>query len=64
LIAQHGIADLPFQRACATAIEESIARGEAPLAQLAFLVDRIRYFAGKPQIYGTQFYGMGMKMAK
>jgi hypothetical protein len=56
LIAQHAIGDPPFQRACATAIEESIRKGEAPLAQLAFLVDRIRYFEGKPQVYGTQFH--------
>jgi hypothetical protein len=56
LIAQHAIGDPSFQRACATAIEESIAKGQAPLAQLAFLVDRIRYFEGKPQIYGTQFH--------
>ncbi|HXW57172.1 MAG TPA: DUF6624 domain-containing protein [Candidatus Cybelea sp.] len=55
LIAQHAVSDPPFQRACAIAIEHSIAAGEAPLAQLAYLVDRIRYFEGKPQIYGTQF---------
>jgi hypothetical protein len=55
LIAQHAIGDPAFQRACATAIEESVAKSEAPLAQLAFLVDRIRFFEGRPQIYGTQF---------
>jgi hypothetical protein len=55
-IAQHAISDPPFQRACAAAILESVEKGEAPLAQFAFLVDRIRYFEGRPQIYGTQFY--------
>jgi hypothetical protein len=55
-IIQHAIGDPSFQRACVSAIEESVAKGEAPLAQLAFLVDRIRYFEGKPQTYGTQFH--------
>jgi hypothetical protein len=55
-IAQHAVSDPPFQRACAIAIEHSVVTGEAPLAQLAYLVDRIRFFEGKPQIYGTQFH--------
>jgi hypothetical protein len=55
-IVQHAIGDPGLQRFCVKAIEESVAIGEAPAAQLAFLVDRIRYFEGKPQIYGTQFH--------
>lgn len=54
-IIQHAIGDPPFQRSCLGAIEKSVAAGEAPLAQLAFLVDRVRYFEGRPQIYGTHF---------
>jgi hypothetical protein len=54
-IVQHAIGNPVFQRACATAIERAVADGEAPLAQLAYLVDRIRFYEGKPQIYGTQF---------
>jgi len=54
-VVQHAIGDPSFQRSCLAAIEESVADGEAPLAQLAFLVDRVRYFEGRPQIYGTQF---------
>ena len=54
-IVQHAIGDPSFQRGCVPVIEEAIARGDAPPAQLAFLVDRICYFEGKPQIYGTQF---------
>jgi hypothetical protein len=54
-ITQHAIGDPDFQRACAKAVEESVAKGDAPLAQLAYLLDRIRYFEGKPQVYGTQF---------
>jgi hypothetical protein len=54
-VVQHAISDPSFQRGCLAAIEKSVADGEAPLAQLAFLVDRVRYFEGRPQIYGTQF---------
>jgi len=55
-IVQHAIGDPEFQRACVGPIERAIANGEAPVAQLAFLVDRIRFFEGKPQVYGTQFH--------
>jgi len=54
-IVQHSIGDPPFQRSCVSAIEKSVSAGDAPLAQLAFLIDRVRYFEGKPQVYGTQF---------
>ena len=54
-IVQHAIGDPDFQRSCVAPIEKAIADGEAPLAQLAFLVDRIRFFEGRPQLYGTQF---------
>jgi hypothetical protein len=52
---QHAIGDPEFQRSCVPAIEKSVAAGEAPLAQLVFVLDRVRYFEGKPQLYGTQF---------
>jgi hypothetical protein len=54
-VVQHAIGDPSFQHSCLAAIEKSVADGEAPLAQFAFLVDRVRYFEGRPQIYGTQF---------
>ena len=54
-VVQHAISDPDFQRSCVTPIEKAIDAGEAPLAQLAFVVDRIRFFEGRPQIYGTQF---------
>jgi hypothetical protein len=54
-VVQHAIGDPSFQRSCLAAIEKSVTGGEAPLARLAFLMDRVRYFEGKPQIYGTQF---------
>lgn len=54
-IIQHAIGDPPFQRMCATEIQKAIDLGKAPLAQLAFLEDRIRFFEERPQLYGTQF---------
>jgi hypothetical protein len=55
-IVQHSIADPTFQRTCIAAIQNSIEQGEAPLAQLAFLEDRVRFYEGRPQLYGTQFH--------
>jgi|HubBroStandDraft_6_1064221.scaffolds.fasta_scaffold01844_7 hypothetical protein len=55
-IVQHSISDPPFQRLCLQAIRSAIEREEAPLAQFAFLEDRIRFFEGRPQVYGTQFH--------
>jgi hypothetical protein len=54
-IAQHAIGDPPFQRRCLVLLREAHAQGEVPAAQPAFLEDRICYFEGRPQIYGTQF---------
>jgi hypothetical protein len=54
-IAQHAISDPPFQRRCLVLLHEAHAKGEVPAAQPAFLEDRICYFKGRPQIYGTQF---------
>jgi hypothetical protein len=55
-IAQHAIGDPSFQRACVEAIQKAVDQGEAPLAQLAFLEDRVRFFEGRAQLYGTQFH--------
>jgi hypothetical protein len=54
-IAQHAIGDPPFQRRCLELLREALAGGEVSPAQPAFLEDRICYFEGRPQIYGTQF---------
>jgi hypothetical protein len=54
-VVQHAIGDQSFQHSCLAAIEKSVTDDEAPMAQFAFLVDRVRYFEGRPQIYGTQF---------
>lgn len=54
-IAQHAIGDPPFQRMALTLLREALARGEVSPAQPAFLEDRICFFEGRPQTYGTQF---------
>jgi hypothetical protein len=54
-IAQHAIGDPPFQRRCLELLREALTGGEVSPAQPAFLEDRISYFEGRPQIYGTQF---------
>jgi hypothetical protein len=54
-IAQHAISDPPFQRQVLELLREAHARGEVPAAQPAFLEDRICYFEGRPQVFGTQF---------
>jgi hypothetical protein len=53
LLAQH-TPDRAFQRRCLTLMEEAVRRGEADLANLAYLTDRVLLFEGKPQRYGTQ----------
>ncbi len=54
-IAQHAISDPPFQRQALTLLREALAQGEVSPAAPAFLEDRICYFEGRPQMYGTQF---------
>lgn len=53
-IVQHAIGDPALQRRCLVLLQDAAARGEAPAWQPAMLEDRIRYFEGRPQIYGTQ----------
>jgi hypothetical protein len=54
LVAMHAISLPEFSRRCAKLIEAAIAAGDAEPRQLAFLEDRINFFEGKPQRYGTQ----------
>jgi hypothetical protein len=54
-IAQHAIALPAFLRDCLKLQERAAACGEIPGWQPAFLLDRIRMYEGKPQVYGTQF---------
>ena len=55
LILQHGIGDPDLQRSSVPPLEEAVAETEAPTWQLAYLTDRIAFFEGRPQRYGTQF---------
>ena len=54
-IAQHAISLPAFQRLALARLREAVAAGEAPPAQAAYLEDRIHFFEGTPQRYGTQF---------
>lgn len=54
LIAQHAISLPEFSRKCLKLLEKAVAAGESEAWQAAFLQDRIAFFEGKPQKYGTQ----------
>ncbi len=53
LIAQHAICTPELQRRFLYLLKEAAAAGDAPMKQVALLVDRIRFNEGKPQVYGT-----------
>jgi hypothetical protein len=53
LIVQHAIGDPDLQRRCLPILQDAAARGEVPAWQPAKLEDRIRWFEGRPQVYGT-----------
>ncbi|MGD3105209.1 DUF6624 domain-containing protein [Streptomyces sp. YGL11-2] len=51
----HHAPDHAFQQHALVLLEAAVAAGEATRRQLAFLTDRCRVMAGRPQLYGTQF---------
>jgi hypothetical protein len=53
LLAQH--ADPESQPAFLNLMRVAISAGEASATDLAYLEDRVRMHAGRPQLYGTQF---------
>lgn len=55
LVLQHAISRPDLQRRGLEILRREVERGEIPARQAAHLEDRILYFEGKPQIYGTQF---------
>jgi hypothetical protein len=55
LLAQHADRDPVRQQEFLDALRGAVAQGEASLANLAYLEDRVRVHAGQPQLYGTQF---------
>ncbi|NUR82915.1 MAG: hypothetical protein HOY71_02375 [Nonomuraea sp.] len=59
LLAQHADAAPAVQRELHAAMARALAAGEASPAHFAYLEDRVRVNAGRPQLYGTQFHGQG-----
>ena len=55
LLAQHADHAPDLQRAFLDSLRDAVTTGEASLAHLAYLEDRVRVHAGQPQLYGTQF---------
>lgn len=62
LLAQHADADPAFQQLCLERLREALGRGDAPPSHLAYLTDRVRVAAGRPQLYGTQFRQVGGRL--
>jgi hypothetical protein len=54
LVLQHAIGNPALQRR-GLALLQAAARGEVPAAEVALLHDRICFFEGRPQRYGTQY---------
>jgi uncharacterized protein DUF6624 len=55
LLAQHADHQPEMQRAFLDALRAAVAGNEASRTLLAYLEDRVRVHAGRPQLYGTQF---------
>jgi hypothetical protein len=53
LLAQHAARER--QPAFLELLRAAVAAGDAAASDLAYLEDRVRVFAGQPQLYGTQF---------
>lgn len=59
LIAQHADHDVALQERALELLDAAVERGEAPMHVAAFLTDRVCVNRGRPQVYGTQFFGHG-----
>ncbi|WP_333862742.1 DUF6624 domain-containing protein [Sphingobacterium sp.] len=57
LIVQHSISDPDFMKSCYQLMFQN--QTDINLKQLAFLFDRIQFFQGKPQKFGTQLNSDG-----
>lgn len=55
IIVQHAISLPELSRRMLPILQRESEKGEVPLWQVAYLDDRIRFFEGKPQLYGSQF---------
>jgi hypothetical protein len=54
-ILQHAIGEPALQRRGVELLRQAVAAGEAAAWQAAYLEDRVRFFEGRPQVYGTQY---------
>lgn len=54
-ILQHSISEPEFMGGCVPLLQASVAAGEAPAWHLAYVTDRIAFYEGRPQRYGTQW---------
>jgi hypothetical protein len=54
LVLHHAIGEPPLQRRGLQLLREAAAAGEVAVAHAAMLEDRIAFFEGQPQRYGTQ----------
>jgi hypothetical protein len=59
LLIQHADHDVELQERCLRLLADAVEAGEAEPRQLAYLTDRVRVNRGRPQLYGTQFFGGG-----
>jgi hypothetical protein len=53
LLVQH--CSLEFEKECLPLLEQAVAKGDASPMNYAYLLDRVRMYEGKPQVYGSQF---------
>jgi hypothetical protein len=55
LLLKHAIADPALQRRCLPLVEAAASAGEVPAWHPATLLDGIRFYEGRPQVYGSMF---------
>jgi hypothetical protein len=55
LVLHHAIGDPALQRRCLPLLEQAAALGEIPAWHAATLLDGIRFYEGRPQVYGSMF---------
>jgi hypothetical protein len=55
LVLKHAIGDPGLQRRCLPLLELAAAAGEVPPWHPATLLDGIRFYEGRPQVYGSMF---------
>jgi hypothetical protein len=63
LLAQHADSRRDLQRKFLDLLRVAVAGREAEPRDLAYLEDRVRVGDGRPQLYGTQFTGIGNDLA-